>query len=67
MLVGQAPNLKPALELVKELSKPGSLCIYHYDIPLGRATTTDLALHNPTKSPIKLPETSRQIMQLTIR
>src|SRR5205085_8086093 len=36
MLVGQAPNLKPAsLALIKELSKPGSMCLYHYDIPQG--------------------------------
>ena len=30
MLVGQAPNLKSAsLALIKELSKPGSMCLYH--------------------------------------
>jgi hypothetical protein len=63
MLVGEAPNLKPAsLEVVKELSKPGSMCLYHYDIPQGGAITTDLALQNPTKSPIKLPDTTTVVI-----
>jgi hypothetical protein len=61
ILVGQAPNVKPAQpELVKELSKPGSMCIYHFDLPraAGNATTTDIAIQNPTDSPIKFPDTS---------
>jgi hypothetical protein len=60
ILVGQAPNVKPAQpELVKELSKPGSMCIYHFDLPTaGNATTTDIAIQNPTDSPIKFPDTS---------
>lgn len=63
MLVGQAPNLKPAsLALIKELSTPGSMCLYHYDIPQGGAVTTDLALQNPTKSPIKLPDTGTVVI-----
>ncbi|MGB8035975.1 MAG: hypothetical protein WCF03_19335 [Nitrososphaeraceae archaeon] len=63
MLVGQAPNLKSAsLALIKELSTPGSMCLYHYDIPQGGAVTTDLALQNPTKSPIKLPDTSTVVI-----
>jgi hypothetical protein len=63
MLVGQAPNLKPAsLELVKELSKPGSLCLYHYDISQAGAITTDLALQNPTKNQMKLPDTSTVVI-----
>ncbi len=63
MLVGQAPTLKPAsLDLVKELSKPGSICLYHYDIPRGGVVTTDLALQNPTKNPIKLPDTSTVVI-----
>lgn len=44
ILVGQAPNVKHAsMELVKELSKPGSMCIYHVDIPQGNNVTTDIA------------------------
>lgn len=72
MLIGQVPNLKPAsLEVVKEMSKPGNMCFYHYYIPQGNATVTDLALQNPTKIPIKLPDTSgvvigvNEIMPLT--
>ena len=58
ILVGQAPKVKPAsLELVKELSKPGNMCIYHVDIPQGNDVTTDVAIQNPTGSPIKLPDT----------
>ncbi|MGB8024094.1 MAG: hypothetical protein WCF06_07225 [Nitrososphaeraceae archaeon] len=63
ILVGQAPNFKPALlELVKELSKPGSMCIYHIDIPQGGAVTTDIAIQNPTNNPIKLPDTSTVVI-----
>jgi hypothetical protein len=63
ILVGQAPNFKSAsLDLVKELSKPGSMCIYHIDIPQGGAVTTDIAIQNPTKSPIKLPDTSTVVI-----
>ena len=63
ILVGQAPNVKPAsMELVKELSKPGSMCIYHVDIPQGNNVTTDVAIQNPTGSPIKLPDTSTVVI-----
>jgi hypothetical protein len=63
ILVGQAPNFKPALlDLVKELSKPGNVCIYHIDIPQGGAVTTDIAIQNPTNNPIKLPDTSTVVI-----
>jgi hypothetical protein len=63
ILVGQAPKVKPAsLELVKELSKPGNMCIYHVDIPQGNDVTTDVAIQNPTGSPIKLPDTSTVVI-----
>jgi hypothetical protein len=63
ILVGQAPNFKPALlDLVKELSKPGSMCIYHIDIPQGGAVTTDIAIQNPTNNPIRLPDTSTVVI-----
>jgi hypothetical protein len=53
LLVGQAPNLRPAnLELVKEISKPGTMCIYHADIESSQQgdnrIVTDVALQNPT-------------------
>jgi hypothetical protein len=53
LLIGQAPNLRPAnLELVKELSKPGTMCIYHADIESSQQgdnrIVTDVALQNLT-------------------
>jgi hypothetical protein len=54
VLIGQAPNLKPAnLELVKPLSTPGKLCIYHVDIPSKAGEIiTDIAIQNPTTNEI---------------
>ena len=63
VLIGQAPNLKPAeLELVKELSKPGAMCIYHVDIGSteqgGNGVITDIALQNPTNNEVKFGPTA---------
>jgi hypothetical protein len=62
LLVGQAPNLKPAnLELVKELSKPGTMCIYHVDVESTKqvnGTITDIALQNPTNKEVKFGPTA---------
>ena len=64
ILIGQAPNLKPAnLELVKPLSTPGKLCIYHVDIPSKAGETiTDIAIQNPTTNEIKFPSTSTVVI-----
>jgi hypothetical protein len=64
ILIGQAPNLKPAeLEFVKPLSTPGKLCIYHVDIPATSGeVVTDVAIQNPTTSEIKLPSTSTVVI-----
>jgi hypothetical protein len=64
ILIGQAPNLKPAeLEFVKPLSTPGKLCIYHVDIPSKAGqVVTDIAIQNPTNSEIKLPATSSVVI-----
>src|ERR687883_690146 len=64
ILVGQAPNLKPAeLEFVKPLSTPGKLCIYHVDLPSkAREVVTDIAIQNPTTTEIKLPSTSSVVI-----
>lgn len=66
LLVGQAPNLKPAnLELVKELSKPGTMCIYHVDIesgPQGVNPITDIALQNPTDNEVKFGPTASVVI-----
>jgi hypothetical protein len=62
VLIGQAPKLKPAeLELVKELSMPGKMCIYHVDIksgPSGENPITDIALQNPTDKEVKFGPTA---------
>ena len=38
------------------------MCIYHVDIPQGNNVTTDIAIQNPTGSPIKLPDTSTVVI-----
>lgn len=63
VLIGQAPNLKPAdLKLVKELSKPGAMCIYHVDIESTQqgvnGIITDIALQNPTTKEVKFGPTT---------
>jgi hypothetical protein len=62
VLIGQAPNLKPIEpELVKELSQPGNMCIYHVDInsdPAKQVYQTDVAIQNPAKQTITFPPSS---------
>jgi hypothetical protein len=59
VLVGQAPNVKPVEpELVKELSTPGTMCIFHVDIGSDTAqnvTQTDIAIQNPSNQTITFP------------
>jgi hypothetical protein len=67
ILIGQAPNLKPAaLELIKPLSTPGKMCLYHVDVasqPGGEAgIITDIAIQNPTSSAITFPSTSTVVI-----
>jgi hypothetical protein len=48
VLVGQAPNFTAAeLENISELSTPGTMCLYHVDIPPQGRTVTDVAIINP--------------------
>src|ERR671929_2287597 len=62
VLIGQAPNVKPVEpELVKELSQPGNMCIYHVDVGSdtgGSITQTDIAIQNPTNQTITFPASS---------
>jgi hypothetical protein len=62
VLIGSAPNVKPVQpELVKELSKPGSMCLYHVDVgsdPAKKIIQTDIAIQNPNNSTITFPPTS---------
>jgi hypothetical protein len=62
VLIGSAPNVKPVQpELIKELSKPGSMCLYHVDVrsdPAKKIIQTDIAIQNPTDKTITFPPTS---------
>jgi hypothetical protein len=62
VLIGQAPDVKPVEpELVKELSEPGNMCIYHVDVGSDTAknvTQTDIAIQNPSNQTITFPASS---------
>lgn len=65
VLIGQAPNLKPATtELIKELSTPGQQCLYHVDLvsshEAGANATviTDVAIKNAGTEDVDLTDTS---------
>ena len=62
VLVGPAPNLtKTQPEIIKELSKPGTMCVYHVDIesdPAKKVYQTDVAIQNPSDKPITFPASS---------
>jgi hypothetical protein len=66
VLIGQAPKLKPTdMELVKELSTPGKMCIYHVDLesgPPGVNPITDIALQNPTAKEVKFGPTATVVI-----
>jgi hypothetical protein len=77
MLVGHLPQLKPLqLDPIKELSKPGYLCMYEGNIGSvltsnatsidtgGNMLTTDLVLLNPTDYRIILPNTSTVVISV---
>jgi hypothetical protein len=74
LLIGHPPDIKPAkLEPVKELSKPGYLCMYHTDIGLAHnssgnkmnnTTITNILLRNPSDYRIILPNTSTIIIDV---
>jgi hypothetical protein len=64
ILIGQAPAVKPAqLELVKPLSSPGKLCIYHVDVNSKPGNPiTDIAIQNPTGNTMTLPSASTVVI-----
>lgn len=60
LLTGIAPDFKsnPA-ELVKVLSTPGKLCLYHVDlVSKGKNTITDVAIKNNSTHSITFPPSS---------
>jgi hypothetical protein len=66
VLIGSAPNVKPVQpEVIKELSKAGSMCMYHVDVGskfpeqlISGNFQTDIAIQNPSNSTITFPPTS---------
>ena len=62
ILIGSAPDLKPMEpELIKELSQPGNLCVYHVDVgsdPAKKVIQTDIAIQNPSTQTITFPPAS---------
>lgn len=63
VLIGQAPNLTNAeLENVPQLSDPGTMCLYHVDIPPQNLTVTDIAIQNPSDSDATLPAGSTLVI-----
>ena len=77
LLVGHLPQLKPLeLDPIKELSKPGYLCMYEVNVgsPVSSNATsidtaknnlnTDLILVNPTDYRIVLPNTSTVVISV---
>jgi hypothetical protein len=67
ILIGQAPNMVPAdFELIKELSKPGQMCLYHVDLESTmqgeHGIITDVALQNPTNTEAKFGPTATVVI-----
>ena len=62
--IGKAPDLRPAnLTVVPELSNPGTICLYHADIPPNATfTVTDIAIHNPSDSDVLFPVDSTVVI-----
>jgi len=62
VLIGSAPDVKPVEpEVVKELSQPGQMCIYHVDVGSDVAKKiiqTDIAIQNPSNQTITFPPSS---------
>ena len=65
-LIGQAPNFKVVgPDLIKELSQPGNMCLYHIDIssdPAKKVYQTDVAIQNPTNQTIPFPPSSTVVI-----
>jgi hypothetical protein len=66
VLIGPAPDFKVVEpELIKELSQPGNMCLYHADIdsdPGKKVYQTDVALLNNSTQPITFPPSSTAVV-----
>ena len=62
ILIGHIPNLKAVqLELVKELSKPGDVCVYHIDLPPPQSSNLSSTL--PSSSGLQANNTTISVMR----
>ncbi|HET7283751.1 MAG TPA: hypothetical protein VFI70_03630, partial [Nitrososphaeraceae archaeon] len=65
-LIGQAPNFEIVRpDLIKELSQPGNICLYHVDIssdPAKKVYQTDIAIQKPTNQTITFPPSSTVVI-----
>ena len=62
ILVGHIPNLKAVqLEVVKELSKPGDVCVYHIDLP-PKSLNLSSTLLSSSGLPANTTATSNSVM-----
>lgn len=64
VLIGQAPNLTAAdMELIPELSNPGSLCLYHVDLESNSTNPiTDIAIQNSGDEDIDFTPTTSVVI-----
>jgi hypothetical protein len=62
VLIGSAPAFKVVQpDIIKELSQPGKMCLYHVDInsdPAKKVYQTDIAIQNPSTQAITFPPSS---------
>jgi hypothetical protein len=72
LLVGQIPKLQPAnLSIEKDLSRPGYMCLYNFDIQQNStrnsysAAITDIVLFNTSDERTVLPNTSTFVIGVT--
>ena len=72
LLVGQIPKLQPAnLSIEKDLSRPGYMCLYNFDIQQNTtrnsysAAITDIVLFNTSDERTVLPNTSTFVIGVT--
>jgi hypothetical protein len=68
VLIGSAPAFKVVQpDLIKELSQPGKMCLYHVDInsdPAKKVYQTDVAIQNPSAQAITFPPSSGVVIGL---
>jgi hypothetical protein len=66
VLIGSAPNFTAVQpDVIKELSKPGDMCLYHVDLGSDiakKVIQTDIAIKNPTNSTITFLPTSTVVI-----